>query len=149
MKCILISPFSHGGYINAKSYPYWNEVCDKLKGYELVQIGVLGEPELPGIQLHLRGSLKEVEDAIRKSDLVLCVDNFAHHCAWYLGKRAVVIWGPSDPEIFGHKEHINLLKSREYLRKDMFGFWRGYVWEHKEKGWVSPDEIVEASIKSL
>lgn len=144
MSTLLISPWSRFKGC-AKNYPYWGEVCDKLKDdYQLVQLGVAGEEILPHTIQRFGLSLKEVENAITEVGRIICVDNFAHHCSYVLGVRAVVIWGPSDPEIFGHKENINLLKTREYLRKDQFGYWKDYKWEYMEKGWVSTDEIVKA-----
>jgi hypothetical protein len=60
--------------------------------------------------------------------------------AWSLGKRGIVLWSVSDPNIYGHKENINLLKSRDCLSKEQFLWWE-YV-EHDPNKFVSPQEVI-------
>jgi hypothetical protein len=62
--------------------------------------------------------------------------------AWYYNKSGIVLWGQSDPRIFGHIENINLLKNNRYLRKDTFGTWGNVPYD--AEAFVSPAEVLDA-----
>jgi hypothetical protein len=38
-----------------------------------------------------------------------------------------VIWGVSDPNIFGYFYNKNILKNKSYLRNDQFGVWKNEI----------------------
>src|SRR5690349_8577018 len=103
-KTILISrgvrPLRNGK-TNAKTYPYFDELVSLLGDYEIKEIETM--------------PLEQLEPTIKSAETVICVDSFIQHFCWLIGKQAVVIWGKSDPLIFGHKENINILKDRKYL----------------------------------
>jgi hypothetical protein len=44
-----------------------------------------------------------------------------------------VIWGISDPDIFGYDYNTNILKDRKYLRPDPFGTWKEIKEDEKTK----------------
>jgi hypothetical protein len=69
-------------------------------------------------------------------------DSFFQHFCWDLGKPGVVVFGQSDPNIFGHPENINLLKDRSYLRDKQFWIWEQA--EYKEDAFVNPEVVLEA-----
>lgn len=88
------------GSVHPKLYPFWDELVELFKadGHYITEIPIL---PLPALQRF-----------ISTSDIVICSDSFIQHFCWYIGKRAFVLWGISDPELFGHKEHVNILKDR-------------------------------------
>ena len=63
------------------------------------------------------------------------------HAMWYFGKKAIVLWGISDPLIFGHDIHVNLLKDRSYLRKNQFDLY--YSNEVNPNSFVTPAKVME------
>jgi hypothetical protein len=67
--------------------------------------------------------LEEVTNLLKISDTFIAVDSFLQHHAWDIGKRGTVIFSQSDPNIFGHEFHNNLLKDRKYLRPNQFDLW--------------------------
>jgi len=137
---ILISPHSkplRNGGNNPKNYPFWREVLKGLNGQKVLQIG-LPEEEKICKDFYFPPNLKSVKELLLECDTWVSVDNFLPHIAHHVKKPGVVIFGQSDPSIFGYKENINLLKSREYLRKDQF-----QIWEQCE---YSPDAFVEPGI---
>jgi hypothetical protein len=69
------------------------------------------------------------------------VDSFFQHFCWDLGKPGIVIWGQSDPNIFGHPENINLLKDRKYLREKQFWLWEQA--EYNEEAFVLPVAVLK------
>lgn len=115
------------GKPHPKSYPYWNELIELLKDYDIRFI-----TDMP---------LDNLERLIQNSLTVICVDSFIQHFSWYLGKKSIVLWGQSDPLIFGHELHINLLKDRKYLRKEQFQTWDNV--ELNNEAFVRPERIVE------
>jgi len=118
------------GKRNAKDYPYWDELVQLLKekGYQTIEL----TGELP---------LNDLNKIINESGTVICVDSFVQHYAWYLGKKAIVLWGPSDPLIFGHPENINLLKDRKYLRPDQWVKWDNV--KHEMEAFCPPEDILK------
>jgi len=45
---------------------------------------------------------------LSKFDLIVTSDSFIMHAAHLTGTRAVVIWGPTNHEIYGYPEHIHI-----------------------------------------
>lgn len=146
---ILISPYSRKftDHENAKNYPYWDEVTEKLTHLdELCQLGTEGEPRLRNVAQHYKNlHLKDVEHLILDCVTWVSVDTFLQHAANLMGKPGVVIFGKSDPNIFGYSQNINLLKDRSYLRSNQFSFWKDEP--YNPDAFVSPDQIVKAVTK--
>lgn len=146
---IIFSPFPKKMRIedkpHPKSYPYWEKVIKLLqKNYpdqKLVQVGVEGEQQL--LDDFRKGlSLDQLGKLVDSCDTWISVDSFFQHFCWDRKKRGVVLFGQSDPVIFGHPENINLLKHRKFLREKQY-----WLWEQAEanpKCWVSPEEVVKA-----
>jgi hypothetical protein len=63
------------------------------------------------------------------------------HLAWSEGKPGIVLWGISDPLIFGHPENTNLLKGREYLASNQFLWWEAH--EFDADRFVKPDVVLQ------
>ena len=72
---------------------------------------------------------------------MISVESFFQHFCWDLKKPGIVIWSQSDPIIFGHKENINLLKDRSYLRKDQFHIWEQC--EYNKDAFISPTQVLK------
>lgn len=145
---IIISPYSRpmrNGAKNAKNYPWWNEVIAKLKENDcfVTQVGVAGEIPLEGVdEVKNNLPLKELEAMIASYDTWCSVDNFFQHLAHLQKKPGVVLFGQSNPEIFGHSENKNLLKDKNNLREKQFDIWEACV--ANDDVFVSPDVVVNA-----
>jgi hypothetical protein len=115
------------GNRSAKDYPFWGELIEKLKlHYEIQEI-----KELP---------LNELETLINSSLTVICCDSFCQHFCWSIGKRALVLWGKSDPEIFGHVENVNIWKDKKYFRPDPYRWWEDVPYQ--PEAFPSPDQVI-------
>jgi hypothetical protein len=125
-KTILIC---RGNTETPKSYPYWSTLLPLFKDYEIKEItGILSEDEI--IQL--------VNDCI----LWISIDSFISHlCAYKKLKSGVVIWGLSDPLIFGYPHNINILKDRKYLRPDQWRWWRDVPYQ--KEAFLEPEKVFE------
>ena len=148
MKKILISPYSQtlrNGKRNPKNYPYWQEVIDGLKSkdYVVIQVGRGDEVRFQNIDGELFDQpLKALRTAIREYTVWASVDNFFPHLANLEKKPGVVLWGRSDPRIFGYKANKNLLKNIGYLRELPFDIWEKL--EYSKKVFVDPEEVINA-----
>lgn len=139
---ILISPYAQklrNGNQNPKNYPSWPELISKIDE-EIVQVGIKGEVQLVD-DFRQNLSLSELSELILQCRTWISVDSFFQHFAWDLGKYGIVLWGQSDPNIFGHPENINLLKDRSYLREKQFWLWEQC--EYKKEAFVDPDEVIK------
>ena len=140
---ILIFPYAKAlmnGQENPKNYPYWPELIKLLEdaGHTVVQIGVVGEkPLVADFRQNL--SIEELSKLILECDNWIGIDSFGPHLAWSLNKPGIVIFSQSDPNIFGHKENINLLKDRKYLRLQQFWLWTQTNYDIN--AYVLPEEV--------
>jgi ADP-heptose:LPS heptosyltransferase len=126
---IVISPFSRklrNGKENPKNYPIykWKWLVSEFekRGYEVIQVGVKGEEKIADLFLENQ-SLEDLKELILDCDVWLSVDNFFQHLAWTVEKSGIVLFSLSNPDIFGHKENINLCRDKSYFRLDQFGKW--------------------------
>lgn len=150
MRKIIISPYSkamRNGKENPKNFPYWPEVIDTLKrdGFFVTQIGVPSERKMNADEFKTGMPLIELRYLIQECTTWASVDNFFHHLCWLEEKPGVVVFGRSDPMIFGHELNDNILKSRTYLRANQFGLWEDI--EFSPDPFVSPDIVVETILK--
>jgi len=144
---VLIHPYSHlpdKQKTNPKNYPHWEAVVSKLKehSFYVVQVGVAGEKPIGADEMVFNASMPRLLELLEKSDTFICVDSFLQHFAHYHGKHGVVIFGPSDPLIFGHEENSNLLKSRSVLRPNQFETWN--EWDYRSDIFPDPIDVVGA-----
>lgn len=139
---IIISPYSkslRNGKMNPKNYPYWKDLI-RLIDEPIVQIGVEGERQLVD-DFRKNLSMGDLTTLVAECRTWISVDSFFQHFCWDLGKPGIVLWGQSDPNIYGHPENINLLKGREYLTPDQFLFWE--LIKYRDDCWVTPEEVVK------
>ena len=139
---ILIHPFSkilRNGQENPKNYPYWDKLIPQIKE-PIVQVGMDGDRQLVS-DFRKNLPLKSLAELVVQCRTWIAVDSFFQHFCWDLKKPGIVLWGQSDPIIFGHAENINLLKDRKYLRQNQF-----YIWEQAEynaDAFVQPEEVIK------
>ena len=139
---IIIAPYAQKWRTdkeNPKNYPYWSELV-KLIDEPIIQVGVKGEKQLVD-DFRLNLSLSELAELVKECRTWISVDSFFQHFCWDLKKPGIVIWGPSDPKIFGHPENINLLKDRKYLARNPFLMWE--MSEYDPNRFVLPKEIIK------
>ncbi len=139
--------------INPKDYPEHlaEELIAKLKkqfpDYELIQICMPNDYKYEAHQVIEAPTFEKLTEMMQNCSTWIGIDSMLAHLGAYLNKPGIVLWGQSDPELFGHKTNVNLLKDRKYLRSRQW-----YVWNHETKlideAFVSPDEII-TSLKSI
>ena len=153
MKAIIISPYSRrlrgdkSKNTNPKDYPYWEELVKLLKENHcyIIQIGTAGEKKVEHVdELVFNKPLKELKKLVNECDTWISVDNFFQHFCSLIGKPGIVLFGQSDPLIFGHPENINLLKDKKYLRPDQFNIWEAC--EVNNEAFVAPQEVLKKVI---
>src|SRR6516225_4608556 len=142
---ILFAPFARklrNGGINPKNYPWPNNLVALLekRGNEVIQIGVK-EEEKVATRFETDLSFQEVSRLLEECDTFVAVDSFLQHAAWSIGKRGTVIFSQSDPKIFGHRIHNNLLKDRKYLRPNQFDLWEST--EKNDEAFFDCHEVYE------
>lgn len=143
---ILISPYCknlRNGKPNPKNFPYWPELVGLIEdsGHRIIQVGSDGEKRLVS-DFRTNLSFKDLKDLILQCDIFVCVDTWLQHAAHHYGKSGVVIFGQSDPRIFGYPENTNLLKSESHLRPNQF-----WLWEQADRSddvFVSAKEVMAA-----
>ena len=139
---IIIAPYAQKlrtGKLNPKNYPYWKELIAQIDE-PIIQVGVEGEEQLVENFL-IDQPIDELRKLIQTCRTWIGVDSFFQHLAWDEGKKGIVLWGPSDPLIFGHPENINLLKDRSHLVNNQFMWWEAT--EHQNERFVEPQIVLE------
>lgn len=141
---IIISPWAKAlisGKPNPKSpLPEWWEQLVKLIKEPIIQIGVSNERQLvPDFRVNL--SINKLNQLLNNCRTFITIDSFFQHLAWSQNKPGIVIWGQSNPKIYGHDIHTNLLKDEKYLMKDQFLMWE--LVEYRKDCFVTPQEVIE------
>lgn len=148
---ILIFPWAkaiRNNQQHPKNYPWWPELIKLLQqgGHHVTQVGLAGEPQLvPDFRINL--PIAELEKLILEYNTWFSVDSFGQHLAWSVSKKGIAIFGPSDPNIFGHVENINVLKDRKYLRERQFWWWEQD--QFREDCWVEPEKIYQIFVENF
>lgn len=140
---ILISPYAkklHNGKLNPKNYPYWKELIELIGESNIIQIGIEGEEQLVS-DFRKNLPILELKKLLDSCTNWISCDSFFQHLAWSVGKRGIVLWSVSDPNIYGHKENINLLKDRSYLSPNQFLWWEQTP--HNSDAFVAPSVVIE------
>jgi ADP-heptose:LPS heptosyltransferase len=119
----------------------------RISGEHLIQIGLHGEKKLEGVDdFFVNLKFKEIDQLLLKAKLFISVDNCLPHLAHHIGiKKGIVIWGPSDPLIFGYPEFMNLLKDRKYLRNSQYQKW--HLIPYNRDAFVGPEVVANAVIQ--
>lgn len=139
---IIIAPFAQKlrtGKTNPKNYPYWKELISMIDE-PIVQVGVEGEEQLVD-DFRKNLPIPALRELLWQCRTWISVDSFFQHLGWDEGVKGIVLWGPSDPLIFGHPENINLLKDRKHLVPNQFIWWEST--EHKNERFVEPNEVIK------
>jgi hypothetical protein len=143
---IIISPWSRplkNGERNPKNYPYWEDLVKLIKdrGIYTIQVGIEGEKPIGCDELQFNRKLDDLRIILDDCRSWISVDNFFPHFVNLYGKPGIVIWGQSDPEIYGYKQNINILKDRSFLRPLQFDIWESC--SCRDDCWVKPEEVME------
>jgi glycosyltransferase involved in cell wall biosynthesis len=151
-KKVLVSPWSHklpNGKENPKNFPEWVELVKLLKenNCHVVQIGVTGEELIGADEVIFNASYEKLAILLNDCDTFISVDSFFPHFAHYHKKHGIVIFSQSDPNMFGYPENVNILKSRDYLRKEQFWLWTQA--EYNKDAFVSPKDILPKVLEIL
>ena len=127
---IIISPFAarlFNGKDSPKNYPYWLRLVKLLNesGYEVIQIGVAGEERVGGVGQYIQNwPFDKLCELVNDCATWIAVDNFfPHFCNYERLKAGIVLFGMSDPNIFGYPQNVNLLRSRDFLRPFQYQTW--------------------------
>ncbi len=147
MSSILIAPYSNRlpNGVNPKSFPHWNSLVKLLvrDGYQVTQKGVAGEEKIEGVtRLILNAPFVQIRNLVLGHDTFVSVDSWLPHFvhAEKLNKRGIVLFGPSDPRIFGYPANVNLLRGRDYLRPHQFQTWN--EWPYDPQSFVFAENVL-------
>lgn len=129
------------GTPSPKDYPFARELAERMEeNRQVIQVGG-GEDEQVATEFRANLSFDDLGKLIEECETAVCVDSFLQHAMWFFSKPAIVLWGISDPEVFGHPEHINLLRDRKFLRPNQFDLY--YKNEHRPEAFFTPPEVIE------
>lgn len=152
---ILLTPYGSlrkDGKNNAKNYPYFAEVIDIVKksipNVNFIQ-PITGQGIIKGATPAIM-DLKEVENfLLEKAHTWLSVDTFTQHMVNSLPfiKPGVVVFGPSDPELFGYRYNVNLLKSRNCLIPNQYQTWNEI--DYNKDVFIDPEKVAIALMETL
>lgn len=141
---IIISPWAKkliSGQLNPKSpkITWWNELISLIKE-PIIQVGLEGEHKLvPDFKQNL--SINNLCELLQECRTFITVDSFFQHLAWDQEKSGIVIWGQSNPKIYGHDIHTNILKDKKYLMPDQFLMWE--LVPYRDDCFISPKEVIK------
>lgn len=148
---VIISPYSRSlknKLPNPKNYPYFPKLIKELKnkGWYIIQIGIDGEEKFEEVdEYQFNLNFQELKQLTLFSDTFISVDNFYPHFCNLINKSGIVIFSQSNPDIFGHKLHINLLKDIKYLKNNQFSTWEET--QFNIEAFIPPEIIIQNLVK--
>ena len=93
----------------------WHQLVEKLNadGFFVLQAGRLRD-------IHIRNAYsalglttpRQIIALLRRFDVIITPDNFIMHAAHLVGASAVVLWGPTRPEVYGYPRQTHLQGQR-------------------------------------
>lgn len=102
---------------------YWKKLVFLLnKDFDVVQIGGPLEKEIEGVTTYLMGqtSIRQSMALVKNALTFVVVDSFIGHVGPAVGKSGVVLFGRSNPFIFGHDINVNIWIDGSCELNDMF-----------------------------
>lgn len=93
----------------------WEELVKEIQklGIQVFQVGGVGEELVGGCNAYYLGIDYRLTMALLERSIgFISVDSFLQHAGHAVGKKGVVLFGPSDPSITGHESNINLKSSK-------------------------------------
>ncbi len=117
---------------------WWKQLVSLIKE-PIIQIGLKNEIQLVS-DFRQDLSIPKLCDLLAECRTFITIDSFVQHLAWDQNKSGIVIWGQSDPKIYGHDIHTNLLKDKKYLMPNQFLMWE--LVNYREDCFISPTEVV-------
>lgn len=90
----------------------WEKIVEELPDYTFLQLGLMDEEPIKGA-IDLRGKLtvREVMAVFKYLKGYVGVESFFGHLASAADIPAVILFGPSNPVIWGHKSNRNIYKN--------------------------------------
>lgn len=146
---IVISPYSaklRSGNRNPKEFPYWSKLVSLLRkeGYEVLQLGITGETLIEGVDnAIIDWPFTKIKDLINDVALWISCDSWLpHFCHCEKLKPGIVLFGQSDPLVFGYPENTNLLRGGDFLRRFQFQTWEET--EYQPAAFVYAEQVLDA-----
>jgi ADP-heptose:LPS heptosyltransferase len=93
------------------SHRNWQDLVWRLRGagFFVVHLGNAGGRNVRSAYSLLGLTQpKQVFPLLRRADLIVTVDCFLMHAAHYMNRPAVVLWGPTCPEVYGYPRQFHL-----------------------------------------
>lgn len=102
---------------------YWKELVKMLnKTFDIIQIGGSGEDPIEGVTTYLMGatSIRQTISLIKNSLTFVSIDSLVGHAGCAVNKSGVILFGRSNPFIFGHDSNVNVWVEDSCEIHDMF-----------------------------
>lgn len=86
---------------------------------------------------------EKIIELAKNAEFFISIDSFLQHLIYCekINIPGFVIWGKSDPKIFGYQVFHNILKSEKYLRKNQYLDWKNEKINHEV--FLKPKEIIK------
>ena len=88
----------------------WHKLVDMLKQEDIfvMQVGLLNEVHIKNAySVQGQTTPAQLVNLLKHADLVITSDNFVMHAAHMVNTPAVVLWGPTQSEVYGYPEQVH------------------------------------------
>jgi ADP-heptose:LPS heptosyltransferase len=119
-KTVIVAPGSLSPR-KAWAHKNWEALCRRLReaGFFLLEVGdVRARHVRSTYSIHGLIQPKQVFAFLRRAKLVVTVDCFLMHAAHHVSVPAVVLWGPTPPEVYGYAEQCHLFAGKVCQKPD-------------------------------
>lgn len=133
----------------------WKKLISMLKkDFDIVQVGGAHEEQIEGATTYLMGatSVRQTMALIKNSLTFVSIDSFIGHVGAAVGKSGVVMFGRSNPYIFGHDLNVNVWVDNSCKLNDLFcgrpqSYWGdSELFQGMRRNWECPHRSCMKSI---
>lgn len=105
---ICICPSSN---IRIKEWKYykWEKIIKLYPNIHFFQLGNCDDYKLKGALDFTNLKLRDQISILNSSDFYIGVDSFWQHAAKALNKKSIILFGPSNSEIWGYDDNVNII----------------------------------------
>lgn len=107
---ICINP-SSTDKIKEWDYDKWEKIINFYPKFDFIQLGVKDEKYINGaIDFRSKFSLRQQLSVLCHSKMYIGLDSFWNHAARALDIKSVILFGPTNPKVWGYDGNINIYK---------------------------------------
>jgi hypothetical protein len=110
IKFVAINPYTDDNPNKEWNANKWEKLVNAIhdKGMNVIQLGREDHNTIKGVDLSPKQSIRLSLAILSLAELFIGIDSFLGHAATALNKKSIILFGPTCPSVWGHKQNANI-----------------------------------------